>query len=303
MTDKGDTVTLTIGTSTAEIYLFGATLTSWKTDGVERIFVSETAQLDGSKAIRGGIPLVFPHFGTVATSKLPQHGFARNSTWECVKKTESTAEFRGFFITPLKNFLGVPLHSIFHITDLKPDGVPTKLRELWPHDFHLIYTVTLAANTLKTSLTIKNPSQEAWDFTTLLHTYFAVKDISRVKVAGLKGYAFLDKVNPPEGDAKPKESREHVNVAGEVDRVYEAVSNNKITILETGNGDVEVHKSHFPDVVVWNPWTEKAKAMADFGDEDYRKMICVEVGSVTDLISLAPGKTWEGSQTLVAARL
>ncbi|TPX55705.1 glucose-6-phosphate 1-epimerase [Powellomyces hirtus] len=280
MTGKGDTVTLTIGTSTAEIYLFGATLTSWKTDGVERIFVSETAHLDGSKAIRGGIPLVFPHFGTVATSKLPQHGFARNSSWECVKKTESTAEFH-----------------------LKPDGVPTKLRELWPHDFHLIYTVTLAANTLKTSLTINNPSQEAWDFTTLLHTYFAVKDISRVKVAGLKGYAFLDKVNPPEGDAKPEESREHVNVAGEVDRVYEAVSNNKITILETGSGDVEVHKSHFPDVVVWNPWIEKAKAMADFGDEDYRKMICVEVGSVTDFISLAPGKTWEGSQTLVVARL
>jgi D-hexose-6-phosphate mutarotase len=30
--------------------------------------------LDGSKAIRGGIPVVFPIFGTDEKIKLPQHG-------------------------------------------------------------------------------------------------------------------------------------------------------------------------------------------------------------------------------------
>jgi glucose-6-phosphate 1-epimerase len=43
------------------IYLFGATVTSWKlADGREQLFLSEKAVLDGSKPIRGGIPLVFP---------------------------------------------------------------------------------------------------------------------------------------------------------------------------------------------------------------------------------------------------
>ena len=37
------------------------------------------AKLDGSKAIRGGIPVVFPNFGPWKLG--PQHGFARISTW------------------------------------------------------------------------------------------------------------------------------------------------------------------------------------------------------------------------------
>ena len=38
--------------------------------------------LDGSKAIRGGIPLVFPQFGLGPAMPKTQHGFARNSRWE-----------------------------------------------------------------------------------------------------------------------------------------------------------------------------------------------------------------------------
>lgn len=45
------------------INLYGATVTSWKlANGQEQLFLSEKAALDGSKAIRGGIPLVFPVF-------------------------------------------------------------------------------------------------------------------------------------------------------------------------------------------------------------------------------------------------
>lgn len=36
--------------------------------------ISEKAVRDGSKAIRGGIPLVFPIFGTKENIQLPQHG-------------------------------------------------------------------------------------------------------------------------------------------------------------------------------------------------------------------------------------
>lgn len=42
------------------IHLYGATVTSWKANGQEQLFLSEKAHLDGSKPIRGGIPLVFP---------------------------------------------------------------------------------------------------------------------------------------------------------------------------------------------------------------------------------------------------
>ena len=44
-----------------EILLHGATIISWKSgNGKENLFLSSKALLDGSKPVRGGIPLVFP---------------------------------------------------------------------------------------------------------------------------------------------------------------------------------------------------------------------------------------------------
>jgi glucose-6-phosphate 1-epimerase len=34
--------------------------------------------------------------------------------------------------------------------------------------------------------------------------------------------------------------------------------------------------------VVWNPWAEKAAAMADLGDPAWRGMVCVEAGNIAD---------------------
>ena len=82
--------------SSAEVLLYGATVTSWKSktdESVgpeERLFVSSKALLDGSKPVRGGIPVVFPCFGAPTLPehrKLPQHGYARNSIWSWDGKT------------------------------------------------------------------------------------------------------------------------------------------------------------------------------------------------------------------------
>jgi glucose-6-phosphate 1-epimerase len=44
-----------------EILLYGATVISWKSgNGKENLFLSNKAALDGSKPVRGGIPLVWP---------------------------------------------------------------------------------------------------------------------------------------------------------------------------------------------------------------------------------------------------
>lgn len=45
------------------ILKFGANIISWKNNNVEKLWLSDAAKLDGSKAVRGGIPLVFPVFG------------------------------------------------------------------------------------------------------------------------------------------------------------------------------------------------------------------------------------------------
>lgn len=54
------TATLPTGES-VDVLLHGATVISWKdASGNEKLWLSEKAVLDGSKAVRGGIPLVFP---------------------------------------------------------------------------------------------------------------------------------------------------------------------------------------------------------------------------------------------------
>jgi glucose-6-phosphate 1-epimerase len=59
------------------VFLLGATIVSWKVDNEEIIFVSKKTIWDGSKAVRGGIPICFPSFGPWIYG--PQHGFARTS--------------------------------------------------------------------------------------------------------------------------------------------------------------------------------------------------------------------------------
>lgn len=44
-----------------------------------------------------------------------------------------------------------------------------------------------------------------------------------------------------------------------------------VQIVDKKGGKViSIQKINFPDAVVWNPWIDKAKGMADFGDEEYK---------------------------------
>ncbi|KAF1799732.1 galactose mutarotase-like domain-containing protein [Mucor lusitanicus] len=261
--------------SKAEVALFGATLTSWVVDGVERIFVSKQAKRDGSKAIRGGIPLCFPIFGTKEKIALPQHGFARNNYWEYLGIVNDNDEVSVRF-------------------GLKDTQIPQEARNAWAHSFRLTYTVSLTAKSIKTFINLKNEDEDTFEFNLLLHTYFSVPDATKAAVEGLTSCEYIDKV---QNAAKFTETNDKVTISGEVDRVYKKVQDK--VLLEVGNGSsIQIEKSNLKDTVVWNPWIEKAKGMGDFGDEEYKNMICVEVGSVAEWVALGGGQSWTAGQTL-----
>ena len=88
---------------------------------------------------------------------------------------------------------------------------------------------------------------------------------------------------------------------GETDRVYTNVEEPKVSVLESGETRFEIVRDTLRDVVVWNPWIEKAKGMADFGPKEaYKNMICVEAGSVNQWLTLEGGETWEGGVRMKA---
>jgi glucose-6-phosphate 1-epimerase len=150
------------------VHLYGATVTSWKTSsGEEQLFLSEKAILDGSKAIRGGIPVVFPVFGPPpkdhATSALPQHGFARISYWEYLGKSTSESS------------LSTAGDSVKLDFGLSTTMLDDKARNTWPYDFGLVYSITLGKGTLETGMHVQNKGDKSFDFHCLFHTYLRIK--------------------------------------------------------------------------------------------------------------------------------
>lgn len=57
----GSKVVATLPTGdSVEVLLYGATILSWKSNGQENLWLSDSANLEGKKAVRGGVPVVFP---------------------------------------------------------------------------------------------------------------------------------------------------------------------------------------------------------------------------------------------------
>ncbi|KAI9841330.1 MAG: hypothetical protein M1837_000763 [Sclerophora amabilis] len=290
------TATLPTGES-IEVLLYGATIISWKSGGRENLFLSEKAHLDGSKAVRGGIPLVFPVFGPPPSSgpisSLPQHGFARTSRWEFLNKSTSESES-----TPNSSSDGsVKLDFGLSSMNLGDDA-----RKAWPYSFGLIYSITLGRDGLETTMLVRNEGDESFEFQLLLHSYLRTTDIAQTTVAGLNGSSYIDKV-AADTKAPQEETNSALPISGETDRVYHTAgaTDKPVTLLEHGKPRFEIVRDNLDDVVVWNPWAEKSAALSDFGPSDgWKNMLCIEAGSVSSFQKLEPGDTFEGGQIIKA---
>jgi glucose-6-phosphate 1-epimerase len=175
--------------SSAEVHLHGATVTSYcQPSGDEVLFVRPDAVFDGSRPIAGGVPICFPIFGPpLAPSALAQHGFARSSGWSVHR---SSADVNPDYPEPC-------------VTLRLRDSEAT--RAAWPHAFDALLEVTLKRDSLRLDFRVRNNNAtEPLDFTAALHSYFEVVDaaLPAVRVTGLKGKTYLDKVPDPKAPAR-----------------------------------------------------------------------------------------------------
>ncbi|HVO33166.1 MAG TPA: hypothetical protein VMU17_04565, partial [Elusimicrobiota bacterium] len=151
------------------------------------------------------------------------------------------------------------------------------------------YVVTVSDKlVLELSVTNQSPS-EKFEFENCLHTYFTVDDISAISIHGLRGVTYLDKVA---NFAKKIENQDGIRISSETDRVY-VDTPAPVEIHDARFGrKIRIDKENAVSTVVWNPWIAKAQQMPDFGNEEYRNMVCVESGNVNrNKLTLAPGKT------------
>lgn len=144
-----------------EVYLYGGQVTSWKNEkGEELLFMSSKAIFKPPKAIRGGIPVLFPQYSN--TGPLPSHGFVRNRFW----KIEAHP---------------IPVPSSHHSSSALVDLIIRSSQDdlkIWPHKF--IYRLRVALGhrgDLTLTSRVTNTDAKPFNFTFALHPYFSVSDI------------------------------------------------------------------------------------------------------------------------------
>jgi glucose-6-phosphate 1-epimerase len=258
----------------AHVYLHGAHVAHYQPRGQRPVlFMSGSSHFAPGKAIRGGVPVIFPWFGANAKDpKAPAHGFARTHLWDLreVKRREGDG-------------------AVTVSLSLKPSPAS---RALWPHEFEATFEVTVGP-ALEMALHVRNSGDAAFTFEEALHTYLAVNDVRNVTVEGLAGREYIDKVD---GAKRKKQPPGPMRIEGETDRVYlntpDTVTVNEASPGPGGRRRLSVSKQNSAATVVWNPWIAKAAAMADFGDYEWTGMICVETANVAEhAVTLAPGQT------------
>ena len=126
-----------------------------------------------------------------------------------------------------------------------------------------------------------------------------VGDIAAVKVHGLSGTAYLDQLQSMERLVQ----NGPITIAGEVDRIYlDTLASCEIVDAKLGRRIV-IAKDGSRTTVVWNPWSAKAARMADFGDDEYHGMLCVETANAADdRVTVAPGAVSELRATISVAQ-
>ncbi|OOF58202.1 D-hexose-6-phosphate mutarotase [Rodentibacter myodis] len=172
----------------AKIALQGAQLLSWTPKGVERdvLWLSEIEPFQTGSAIRGGIPLCYPWFGS---AKQPAHGTARIRLWNLSRYAISAEKVR----------LEFELFSDLNIIEAKVEmAFSDKCQVTFTH-----YG--------------EQPAQVA------LHSYFNVGDITQVEVANLPETCFNSLTQTQENVPSPRRIGENVDCIYSVDNTQNQI--------------------------------------------------------------------------------
>lgn len=253
----------------AEIYLHGAHVTHFQPRGQKPVlFVSGKSWFEAGKPIRGGVPICFPWFGPRQDGQPgPVHGFARVQEWEFTsaeQESDGAVEIGFRFVSNAST------------------------REQWDGEFEANYRVSVGT-ALGMELRVRNTSNQPMRIEEALHTYLAVSDVRQVSIEGLAGTGYSDRVGTPHEET---EGTVPIRITAETDRIYRNTRSTCIVHDPGWQRRLIVEKTGSENTVVWNPWIAKAKAMPDFGDDEWPAMLCIETCNVREhAVTIAPGQS------------
>ena len=245
----------------AELYLQGAHVTAWQPAGAEpALFLSEKSAFAPGKPIRGGIPIIFPWFGSrTATPEDPRtdgpsHGFARTQSWNL--------DFGAYAADELHVSLSL------EATDIS--------RALGYDRFLLAYQITFGRE-LRLRLSVANNGEKPMHVEEALHTYLHVGDVQQARVHGLFETEYLDKT---ENFARKTQTEPVLTFSGPTDRPYLNTTSPIVVDDPVLHRRITVTKANSNTTVVWNPWANAG--LADMSEDGWRQMLCIESANAAE---------------------
>ena len=233
--------------STAQLVLQGAHVTHWQPHGQQPVFwMSHLSTGETGKAIRGGVPVCWPWFGTRPEGN---HGTARTRDWEV---TALTADDDG---------VSVALSFRHTTTD---GGLVT-----------LVMNVFFGEG-FSQELTVINHTDAPFEFTGALHNYFQVKDVTVTEVPNLNHVKYLDKIE----QFAEKSQQGIPSAQGPKDRVYQCHTEQLID--DAGyQREIALEPLNTSQWVLWNPGPEIVRGFADIDNEQIQHFVCLEAAITT----------------------
>jgi glucose-6-phosphate 1-epimerase len=262
----------------ATVYLHGAHITSWTPTGQQpMLFTSSRSRFEPGMAIRGGVPIVFPWFGPRSDGVSgPLHGFARIVEWS------------------LESARQRPDGAVELSLALAPNEVS---RALGYDSFHVRFRVALGA-ALEMEMEVHNQSEAPFRFEEAFHTYLAVGDIRRVSVTGLGDTTYVDKT----AAFMRKQAERLIRITRETDQVHLNTAARCEIDDPVWRRVIVVEKEGSDTTVVWNPWIEKTRTIADMAPDDWQGMLCLETANALDNAVVLPAGGVHRMRTTIRIR-
>jgi glucose-6-phosphate 1-epimerase len=207
----------------------------------------------------------------------PNHGFVRNHFWQLANTETVRSDLTKVSLQFKESF---------------------KKENTWRQPFMLTLDITVGQS-LHLQLTTINTGDKPFSLTQAFHTYFRVGEIDRVRVIGLEGCEYFDKLE----HGRQKTQEDAIVIDREIDRVFVGVDRDLIVDDSVLQRQIRINAPNTRTAVVWNPWVETTKKMSDLADDAYRQFVCVEAGNIAfDLIQLRPGEqsALEASYSLIS---
>lgn len=257
-----------------KVSLHGGHLCSWTgADGSERLFMSTRTKWDGEHALRGGVPVIFPQFADFGP--LPKHGFARMLPWQLLESS-CTQDGAGVLRLGLTDSAATAalagkfaLEISFHFSDTR----------------------------MNIALVVHNTGTTTFAFTAALHTYLRVA-VAECTVRGLTLLPYRDSTD---GGRVVQDLADGLAIDREIDRIYSGVTGS--LMLDAPARRVTLTQNGFEDVVVWNPWRDKARVLDDLAPHEYQHFVCLESALIAHPQTLLPAQSWSGEQRIYVADL